>query len=194
MRNLEGLPTIAIEAPADFFAAAVVDYADAPTWVGELYFEMHRGTYTSQAKTKAGNRRSEVLLGEVELFATLAAQLNGIEYPAAELDEAWKTVLTLQFHDIIPGSSIAWVHQEAEAAYDQLAIELGALRDEALDAFGRARGRCTAGRQLGPVRAPRGRRDTRRSRSREHWSDEYHGGRSVDDAGTAGTGCRVGGS
>ncbi len=139
IRDLEGLPRITIESPADFFEAAIVDYPDAATWVGELYFEMHRGTYTSQAKTKAGNRRSEVLLGEVELWSTVAAAVSsdaggiGIaSYPFAELEQAWREVLTLQFHDIIPGSSIAWVHDDAEAAYERLEPALADLRDRAL--------------------------------------------------------------
>ncbi|MCU1395267.1 MAG: hypothetical protein JWM34_3695 [Ilumatobacteraceae bacterium] len=135
MQDLEGLPTVSIDSPADFFAAAVADYPDAATWVGELYFEMHRGTYTSQAKTKAGNRRSEILLGEVELWSTLAASVAGAEYPYDELEVAWREVLTLQFHDIIPGSSIAWVHDDAEAAYARLAGELGGLRALALTAL-----------------------------------------------------------
>ncbi len=134
MRDLEGLPRMDIAAPAEWFPRALDDYADAPTWVGELYFEMHRGTYTSQAKTKAGNRRTEILLGEVELWSTLAAQVAGLEYPLDELREAWQEVLTLQFHDIIPGSSIAWVHDDAEAAYDRLLGELADRRDAAIGA------------------------------------------------------------
>ncbi len=139
IRDLEGLPRITIESPADFFQAAIADYPDAATWVGELYFEMHRGTYTSQAQTKAGNRRSEVLLGEVELWSTLAAadssgagSIGTAAYPYAELERAWREVLTLQFHDIIPGSSIAWVHDDAEAAYARLEPALTHLRDHAL--------------------------------------------------------------
>ena len=138
MRNLEGLPTISIDSPADFFAAAELDYPDAATWVGELYFEMHRGTYTSQAKTKTGNRKTEMLLGEVEVWSTLAASVaaeHGFDYPYEELEDAWREVLTLQFHDIIPGSSIAWVHDDAEAAYDRLGGELTQLRDDALTAL-----------------------------------------------------------
>ena len=135
MRDLEGLPTISIDSPADFFERAVADYPDAATWVGELYFEMHRGTYTTQAKTKAGNRRSEILLGEVELWATLAASVAGADYPYDELEQAWREVLTLQFHDIIPGSSIAWVHDDAEASYTRLGRELVALRAAALHAL-----------------------------------------------------------
>ena len=138
MRDLEGLPTISIESPAEFFAAAELDYPDAATWVGELYFEMHRGTYTSQAKTKTGNRKTEILLGEVELWSTLAASVaaeHGFEYPYDELEAAWREVLTLQFHDIIPGSSIAWVHDDAEAAYARLGAELTELRDGAVGAL-----------------------------------------------------------
>lgn len=135
MRDLEGLPTISIDSPADFFAAAQADYPDASTWVGELYFEMHRGTYTSQSKTKTGNRRTEILLGEVELWSTLAASVAGADYPYDELETAWRETLTLQFHDIIPGSSIAWVHDDAEATYGRLGSELQALRDAALTAL-----------------------------------------------------------
>ena len=138
MRNLEGLPTISIDSPADFFDAAEGDYPDAPTWVGELYFEMHRGTYTSQAKTKAGNRKTEILLGEVELWSTLAASVaadHDFAYPYDELEAAWREVLTLQFHDIIPGSSIAWVHDDAEAAYARLGAELTDRRAHALAAL-----------------------------------------------------------
>ena len=137
MRDLEGLPRMTIESPADFFAAAQDDYPDAATWVGELYFEMHRGTYTSQAKTKAGNRRSEVLLGDVELWSSLAAALVGdtAVYPQTELDQIWRHVLTLQFHDIIPGSSIAWVHDDAEATYERIEPLLAGMRTDALDAL-----------------------------------------------------------
>ncbi len=135
MRDLEGLPTIAIESPAEFFENAIDDYADAATWVGELYFEMHRGTYTSQAKTKLGNRRAEVLLGEVELWSTLAEAKTSSPYPSAELEQAWRQVLTLQFHDIIPGSSIAWVHDDAEATYEAASQTLRGLRGRALAAL-----------------------------------------------------------
>ncbi|MGH1551905.1 hypothetical protein ACRAWF_06465 [Streptomyces sp. L7] len=78
--------------------------------------ELHRATYTSQARTKQGNRRSEHRLREAELWATTAAlHAPGYAYPHEKLDRLWKTVLLHQFHDILPGSSIAWVHREAEA-------------------------------------------------------------------------------
>lgn len=139
-KNLEGLPRLEIESPAAFFDAAMAEYPDAARWVGELYFEMHRGTFTSQARTKLGNRRSELLLREAELWAATAAVRSGdpSRYPADELDRIWKTVLTHQFHDILPGSSIGWVHREAEATYADVAARLEAIIADSLGAAGAA--------------------------------------------------------
>jgi alpha-mannosidase len=123
-RDLEGSPTVRITSPAEFFAAAEGEYPNAPLWSGELYLEFHRGTYTSQARTKRGNRRSEHLLREAELWATTAAVRTGAAYPADILERCWRTVLLQQFHDILPGTSIAWVHQEAERNYARVAAEL----------------------------------------------------------------------
>ena len=122
--DLEGSPRTQHATPAQFFSEAHAEYPDAPVWSGELYLELHRGTLTSQAKTKRGNRRSEHLLREAELWATTAAVLRGAEYPYDALEAAWKTVLLQQFHDILPGSSIAWVHQEAEVNYARVEAEL----------------------------------------------------------------------
>ncbi|GAA2456044.1 glycoside hydrolase family 38 C-terminal domain-containing protein [Streptomyces pulveraceus] len=127
LADLEGSPRVTIERPADFFAAAEAEYERPPVWLGELYLELHRGTYTSQARTKQGNRRSEHLLREAELWAATAAVRTGFPYPYEELDRIWKSVLLHQFHDILPGSSIAWVHQEAEATYARIAGELEAV-------------------------------------------------------------------
>ncbi|NIY63737.1 alpha-mannosidase [Streptomyces malaysiensis] len=127
MRDLEGAATVEWETPADFFAKAEAEYPDPPVWVGELYLELHRATLTSQARTKRGNRRGESLLTEAELWAATAAARTGFRYPYEELDRIWKTVLLHQFHDILPGSSIAWVHREARATYARLAEELEAI-------------------------------------------------------------------
>ena len=98
-------------------------------YVGELYFQAHRGTYTSQARTKRGNRKSELALREAELWGVAARALAGFAFPTAAMDEAWKTVLLNQFHDILPGSSIHRVYEEAEAAYaDVLATAEQAAR------------------------------------------------------------------
>src|SRR5207237_6554122 len=104
-------------------------------WSGELYLELHRGTYTSQARTKAGNRRSESLLREAELWATAAAVRVDAPYPYQQLDRLWKTVLLHQFHDILPGSSIAWVHREAEATHQRVQAELDAIIADAARAL-----------------------------------------------------------
>ncbi|MET7656419.1 MULTISPECIES: glycoside hydrolase family 38 C-terminal domain-containing protein [unclassified Streptomyces] len=137
LADLEGSPKVVVEHPDTFFAKARAEYPDAPVWVGELYLELHRATYTTQARTKQGNRRSEHKLREAELWATTAAlHAPGYAYPYAKLDRLWKTVLLHQFHDILPGSSIAWVHREAEAEYARVAEELEALTAEAVAALG----------------------------------------------------------
>ncbi|KUN88038.1 alpha-mannosidase [Streptomyces griseoruber] len=137
LADLEGSPKVVVEHPDQFFAKAREEYPDAPVWVGELYLELHRATYTSQARTKQGNRRSEHRLREAELWATTAAlHAPGYSYPYEKLDRLWKTVLLHQFHDILPGSSIAWVHREAEAEYARVAEELEALTAEAVVALG----------------------------------------------------------
>jgi alpha-mannosidase len=96
-----------------------------------LYLELHRATLTSQAGTKQGNRRGEHLLREAELWAATAAVRTGFPYPYEELDRIWKTVLLHQFHDILPGSSIAWVHREARATYERIAAELNGIIEAA---------------------------------------------------------------
>ncbi|MEU6514809.1 glycoside hydrolase family 38 C-terminal domain-containing protein [Streptomyces sp. NPDC046978] len=137
LKDLEGSAKVVVEHPDAFFEAAREEYPDAPVWVGELYLELHRATYTTQARTKQGNRRSEHLLREAELWATTAAlHAPDWSYPYEKLDRLWKTVLLHQFHDILPGSSIAWVHREAEAEYARVAAELEELTAEAVAALG----------------------------------------------------------
>ncbi|NYD78858.1 alpha-mannosidase [Arthrobacter cupressi] len=122
--DLEGSPKVRLGSARDFFEQAEAEYPELPVWVGELYLELHRGTYTSQANTKQGNRRSEHLLREAELWCATAAVRSDYAYPAAELKKLWRLVLLQQFHDILPGSSIAWVHQDAERNYAAVAREL----------------------------------------------------------------------
>ncbi|MFR9729854.1 alpha-mannosidase [Saccharopolyspora sp. MS10] len=127
LTDLEGSPTVELATPAEFFTAAETDHTNPAVWSGELYLEFHRGTYTSQARTKQGNRRSEHLLREAELWCATATTRLGTDYPYERLDELWKTVLLHQFHDILPGTSIAWVHREAERTYQRIAAELDDL-------------------------------------------------------------------
>ena len=91
-----------------------------PTWFGELYFELHRGTYTSMAKNKNYNRRSEYLLQQLEAEALTEKILLGSSYPKQALYDDWQTVLLNQFHDIIPGSSIREVYADSEQQYQDL--------------------------------------------------------------------------
>lgn len=133
--DLEGSPRVSIETPRSFFTAAQNEYTDAPVWTGELYLELHRGTFTSQAKTKQGNRRSEHLLREAELWASTAAVRGLLPYPYEQLDRIWKEVLLNQFHDILPGTSIAWVHRETVETHAQLRQELNAIISDATGAL-----------------------------------------------------------
>jgi alpha-mannosidase len=131
-RDLEGSPRVTLSDPTSFFEAAESELTNPPVWVGEMYLELHRGTLVSQQKTKRGNRHSEALLRQAELWAAMAAILRDAPYPAEELQDAWRSVLLLQFHDILPGTSIAWVHQDAEATYQRVAAVLNEIIDDAL--------------------------------------------------------------
>ena len=93
----------------DFFDQASAEATDLATVRGELYFELHRGTYTSQSRTKRWNRRADQALREAEMWAVAAG-----DYPKQAFDRGWKTILLNQFHDILPGSSIDWVYEDAE--------------------------------------------------------------------------------
>src|SRR4029453_11978690 len=119
-RGIPGCPRLVHDAMGPFFARLSSRFAaepDAfPTWVGELYLEYHRGTLTSVAKTKRNNRLAETTMQELELLAVLAMQ-RGKPYPAARLHALWQIVLLNQFHDILPGSSIGAVYDDADADY-----------------------------------------------------------------------------
>jgi len=107
-----------------------------PRWCGELYLELHRGTYTSQARSKRYNRKLEFLLREVEFIACIAME-HGLPYPSVDLEALWRTLLTNQFHDILPGSSIREVYSVAEAEYAAMTETLRALRSNLLQGIGR---------------------------------------------------------
>jgi len=103
-----------------------------PRWVGELYLEFHRGTYTSMAKNKRSNRKSELLFQKAETLSVLDAALGGPAYPKQALYDGWQTILLNQFHDIIPGSSIREVYEESDRQYAALSKTGSALVDERL--------------------------------------------------------------
>ncbi len=123
MRDLEGVCKFRFAKSTDFLEhISRLDLETLPTVYGELYLEFHRGTYTTQARMKQDNRTSEKLLGAAEFLAVLAGLK---EYPPS-LRSIWQDTLLLQFHDIIPGSSIGMVYEEAHAIS---ARNHGLLRD-----------------------------------------------------------------
>lgn len=128
LNNCEGVPSIFYDHPSNLFQQLDSEYKDTPEYVGELYFQAHRGTYTSQAKNKKYNRLCEQQLREAEIWGTLANIENKLPYPKDSLEENWKTVLKNQFHDIIPGSSIHKVykmsHKELEGVLESTQYQI----------------------------------------------------------------------
>lgn len=115
----------------DFFREAKAKSKDLQTWTGELYLELHRGTYTSQAAVKKGNRVSEFLLRDAEWLASFDPTFPE-GYPQADLERLWKLVLLNQFHDIIPGSSVREVYEDAERDYATILADGTALLESSL--------------------------------------------------------------
>lgn len=98
-----------------------MDKKRLPSWNGELYLEFHRGTYTSMAKNKWYNRKSEFLCGDAELYSVMAMEADGsFAYPKKEMDDNWKLLLLNQFHDILPGSSIKEVYEDSAVQYEKI--------------------------------------------------------------------------
>ena len=108
-QDLEGAPKFKFSKAQDFFdKIAKIPKADLPKWTGELYLELHRGTYTTQSLMKKYNRDLEIALRDLEFLGTWIKK-----YPQAEVERIWKDTLLDQFHDILPGSSINWVYKDA---------------------------------------------------------------------------------
>jgi len=135
MASLEGAAQVEWKHPDDFFDDARAELTDPAVWVGELYLELHRGTLTSQHATKALHRWAEQALIEAELWAATATVQLGAEYPHDELDRLWQTVLLHEFHDILPGTSIAWVHREAVEVLSGVLSDAEKLSSEARKAL-----------------------------------------------------------
>ncbi|MBQ8375301.1 MAG: alpha-mannosidase [Clostridia bacterium] len=104
-----------------------------PKWNGEIYFEYHRGTYTSVPKNKMNNRKGEFALQNGEFACVLGGTLCGVAYPREQFDRDWKLLLLNQFHDILPGSSIKEVYDDSDRQYKQLFESQRALTEGALD-------------------------------------------------------------
>lgn len=121
MRDVDGVPKVMFGTPTQFFTALAEKRNSLPKWVGELYFELHRGTYTTQAHVKKSNRECEFFLRTAELFASIALMCTSFSslfnYPGVDLEECWKLVCKNGFHDTLPGSSIRMVYDETAKDY-----------------------------------------------------------------------------
>ena len=103
-----------------------------PKWVGELYLELHRGTYTSIAKNKKNNRKSELAYQRIEALSVID-MLNGGSYPQEAINENWRKILLNQFHDIIPGSSIFEVYEDSDKQYAEILETAKSIQKEKID-------------------------------------------------------------
>ena len=128
-KGVAGIPKVRQEPSRTYFQELEQRVKDNPhleTWEGEFYFEYHRGTYTSMARNKRGNRKSELMMMDLELLGVLAQDL--VPYPAEADTRLWHDIILLnQFHDILPGSSIAEVYEVTKGEYAALAREAGDL-------------------------------------------------------------------
>ena len=102
------------------FKRSAYELKRVPKWNGEIYFEYHRGTYTSVPKNKKNNRKGEFALQNGELIGVLGNTLCDIPYPKEEISKDWKTLLLNQFHDILPGSAVKEVYDESDRQYKEL--------------------------------------------------------------------------
>ncbi|MCX6557139.1 MAG: glycosyl hydrolase-related protein [Candidatus Aminicenantes bacterium] len=118
--------------PSPFLQKKRSDKLDLPLWKDELYLEYHQGTFTTQGAIKKNNRRTEALLATIEKVSSIAYLLGG-KYPKEKMEENWKSALTLQFHDILPGSSITPVYRDALETFKTVQEDLGRLKDGALE-------------------------------------------------------------
>uniref|UniRef100_A0A8C5BU47 alpha-mannosidase n=1 Tax=Gadus morhua TaxID=8049 RepID=A0A8C5BU47_GADMO len=131
VQDTDGLPKVRMSTPDQLFSELLADSALLCTWSGELFLELHNGTYTTQAKIKRGNRQCESLLHDIEVASSLAlGQDKAFHYPLEQLQELWRLLLLNQFHDVIPGSCIEMVVEDALRYYqDILRVGSGLLGD-----------------------------------------------------------------
>ncbi|XP_008941963.1 PREDICTED: alpha-mannosidase 2C1, partial [Merops nubicus] len=121
MKDTDGLPRVHISTPDQLFSILEKESSQLCTWVGELFLELHNGTYTTQSQIKKGNRECERILHDVEVLSALAAARDGtFRYPASQLQRLWRLLLLNQFHDVLPGSCIELVVEDALQSYAEI--------------------------------------------------------------------------
>lgn len=138
LKKFPGMPETKIASAQSFFESVFEKVesgeCNLPVWNDEMYYEFHRGTYTSQANNKKNNRKSELLYRQSEIISSVALNKFNTEYPIEQLTEGWKLILLNQFHDIIPGSSINEVHKDSQEDYEKI-FKIGSdIEDKSLKA------------------------------------------------------------
>lgn len=135
-QGIPGCPTVKITKSRDFFHKLERDVKDnkhLPTWSGELYLEYHRGTYTTMARNKKYNRKSEFMYQNAELYSVVNNLLTGVRYPREVISNGWEVILRNQFHDILPGSAIKEVYDESRDEYEGILSEGTKIIDRAIN-------------------------------------------------------------
>ncbi|KAI9286060.1 galactose mutarotase-like domain-containing protein [Umbelopsis sp. AD052] len=135
MENVDGLAKVKMGSANEFYENIEKSGAELSSWKGELYFELHRGTYTTHAITKRYNRSCEFLLRELEILATLSmtADPYSFIYPKSEVERFWKMVCLVQFHDVLPGSAIEMVYDDVLRMHTEVDTLGTVMRDDLLD-------------------------------------------------------------
>ncbi len=140
-KGIPGTPKLEFGTAGAYFAQLEKDVAGhkrLPKWVGELYLEFHRGTYTAQANNKKFNRRSEYACTQAEWLSVMARDLTGKGYDPQAIYDAWEEVLLLQFHDILPGSSIKEVYAQSDRQYAGILSAMGTMQQDGMRAIAQA--------------------------------------------------------
>lgn len=125
-KGIPGMPRTKMATALEFFRMLKEEVSEEkylPSWVGELYLEYHRGTYTSMARNKKYNRKSEFAYQNEELYGVLSEALCNRDYPKEKLKNGWEVILRNQFHDILPGSSIKEVYDDSKEEYETILKE-----------------------------------------------------------------------
>lgn len=152
-----GAPHVRLGTAGEFFQNLEAQAGERlPVWNGELYLEYHRGTYTSQARSKRANRKSEFLLHDAEFLAAWAALATDYKYPHAELTRVWELLCLNQFHDILPGCSIGQVYADSARDYEIIHTIGEQVRETALTALARLLPEETAFVAINPTSFPAG--------------------------------------
>jgi len=123
LKNIPGMPDTVLAHTYDFFNDMDSYRDELPVWDGEMYYENHRGTYTSQAFVKKNNRYGEFLLRNAEIISSIAELDSSLAYPTETVDELWKLLLVNQFHDILPGTSIHETYENTRLEYEKINSE-----------------------------------------------------------------------